>query len=126
MALSYTYLSVAIFAAIAIFVPLSMLLLAKLIGANVRQNPIKLESYESAESPIGFGRDVTNDYLHYFPLYLGFEIVLVLILSWAIVSATLSQTIGFSIIAVSVISFVLAAFGLGIANQKHEGVSYGR
>ncbi|MDE1846274.1 MAG: NADH-quinone oxidoreductase subunit A [Candidatus Micrarchaeota archaeon] len=121
----YTYIPVAIFAALALFVPISMLVLAKLIGATPRQNPIKLENYESAESPIGVSRDITNDYLQYFPLYLGFEIVIVIILGWAAVSSSIPTAVSLGIIGISAVAFVLSSFALRISHAKENGVAYG-
>lgn len=122
----YTYVAVAIFAALALFVPISMLILAKLIGASPKQNPIKLESYESAETPIGLSRDITNDYLEYFPLYLGFEIVIVIVFSWAAVSGKVAMGVSLGIIGISAVSFVLSALALGVAKTGESGVAYGR
>lgn len=126
MAADYSYVAIAIFAALALFVPISMLIFAKLIGARRPQNPIKLENYESAEVPIGLSKDVTNDYLQYFPLYLGFEIMLVIILAWATVSGKLAMGISFAVIGISAVAFIMSAFALGIAQVKEEGVAYGR
>ena len=126
MVANYTYIAVAIFAALALFVPISMLILAKLIGARPSQNPIKLESYESAETPIGLSRDITNDYLEYFPLYLAFEIVIVIVLSWAAVSGTVPMAVSLGIIGISAFSFILSALALGVAKTGESSVSYGR
>ena len=126
MVASYTYVAVAIFAALALFVPISMLILARLIGARPSQNPIKLENYESAETPIGRSRDITNDYLEYFPLYLGFEIVIVIVLSWAAVSGSISMPVSLGIIGISAGSFILSALALGVAKTGESGVAYGR
>ncbi|MDE1869615.1 MAG: NADH-quinone oxidoreductase subunit A [Candidatus Micrarchaeota archaeon] len=126
MVASYTYVALAIFAALALFVPISMLILAKLIGARPSQNPIKLENYESAETPIGLSRDITNDYLEYFPLYLGFETVIVIVLSWAAVSGTVPMAISLGILGISAVSFILSALALGVARTGESGVVYGR
>ncbi|MGI0141699.1 MAG: NADH-quinone oxidoreductase subunit A [Candidatus Micrarchaeales archaeon] len=123
--MAYGFVTLAVFGAIALFVPLSMLLLAKLLGARTRQNPVKLQNYESAEVPIGTNKDVTNEYLHYFPLYLGFEMVVVVLIAWASVSSKISQNISFAIIGISVMAFVLSALALGIAHSK-DGEVYGR
>lgn len=125
MVATYTYIPVAIFAAFALFVPISMLVLARLIGASPRQNPIKLENYESAEHPIGLSRDITNDYLQYFPLYLGFEIVIVILLAWAAVFGSISTGVSLGIIGICVVAFLLSAFALRIAHARDGGVVYG-
>lgn len=117
--------TVVVFTVLALFVPLSMLLLAKLIGARTTQNPVKLKNYESAEELIGHGRDITNDYLHYFPLYLGFELIVVVLLGWAMVSNIVGSAIGFAVIGISAGGFVLAALAMGLAHSKGIGASYG-
>ncbi|MDE1825727.1 MAG: NADH-quinone oxidoreductase subunit A [Candidatus Micrarchaeota archaeon] len=118
--------SVIVFMALALFVPASMLLLSRLIGAKPRQNPIKLGNYESAEVPIGSARDITNEYLHYFPLYLGFEVVVVIILAWASVYGKLSMARDLEIIGISVLAFVMSVLALAIAHMKERNDSYGR
>ncbi|MDE1827670.1 MAG: NADH-quinone oxidoreductase subunit A [Candidatus Micrarchaeota archaeon] len=124
--MDYTFVVVFFFGAIALFVPLSMLLLARLLGTRTRQNPVKLDNYESAETPIGTKRDITTEYLHYFPLYLGFEMVIVVLLGWGTVYTRIGQMISLGIIGLSGVAFVLAAFALAMAHSKERDVSYGR
>jgi len=124
--MDYTFVVVFFFGALALFVPLSMLLLARLLGARTRQNPVKLDNYESAETPIGTKRDITTEYLHYFPLYLGFEMVIVVLLGWGTVYTRISQMMSLGIIGLSGVAFVLAAFALAMAHSKERDVSYGR
>src|SRR5438105_13794963 len=97
--------TIIIFAILAFFVPLSMLAFSKLIGPKTSQNPIKLGNYESAEVPIGLHRDITNEYLHYFPLYLGFEVVAVIIIAWVIVFNGYYTGVDLPILGVSVFAF---------------------
>ena len=123
--MAFTYATLAVFAFLAAFVPISMLLLAKTLGPRTKQNPIKLETYESAEFPIGTHKDVTNDYLHYFPLYLGFEIVVVILFAWIIVSGKVGREIGIALIGVSFGAFVLASIGIIIASTKERVDLYG-
>ena len=123
--MAYTYLALAIFAFIAIFVPVSMLLIAKLLGARPKQNSVKLESYESAEEPIGTHRDITSDYLHYFPLYLGFELVVVVLIAWAMVEGHVGSVAGYSMLFIVGAAFVLSGLGIAIAHLRQEGL-YGR
>ena len=123
--MDYTYVAVGVFAFLALFVPVSMLFLAKIIGARPKQNPIKLENYESAESPIGTHRDITNDYLQYFPIYLGFEIVLIILLSWVLVSSGVSSFVSFAVLLILIGAFVLSVFGLALAQVREKVENYG-
>ena len=113
-------ITLAVFATLAFLVPLSMLAFSKLIGARPNQNPIKLGNYESAEVPFGPHKDVTNEYLHYFPLYLGFELVAVIILSWVIVFNNYYTGIDVIIIGISVFAFILSMFAILIARSKDK------
>ena len=118
--------SVIVFMALALFVPASMLLLSRLIGAKPRQNPVKLGNYESGEVPIGSARDITSEYLHYFPLYLGFEVVVVIVLAWATSYGKLSMARDLEVMGISVLAFVMSALALAIAHMKERNDSYGR
>jgi NADH:ubiquinone oxidoreductase subunit 3 (subunit A) len=118
--------SIIVFIALALLVPGSMLLLSKMIGAKPRQNPVKLGNYESAEVPIGSARDITNEYLHYFPLYLGFEVVVVIILAWSTAYGKLSMARDLEIMGISVLAFVMSVLALAIAHMKDRNDSYGR
>ncbi|MDE1847270.1 MAG: NADH-quinone oxidoreductase subunit A [Candidatus Micrarchaeota archaeon] len=123
--MAFTYATLAVFALLAVFVPISMLLLSKTLGPRTKQNPIKLETYESAEFPIGTHKDVTNDYLHYFPLYLGFEIVVVILFAWIIVSGDVGKGIGLALIGVSFGAFILSSIGIIIAKTQDKVDLYG-
>jgi NADH:ubiquinone oxidoreductase subunit 3 (subunit A) len=45
-------------------------------------NKIKNAPYESAEESIGSARDIENEYLPYFTIFLPFELIIILIFIW--------------------------------------------
>ena len=69
----YNYIAILFFAVLGISIPLLFLLIAKLIGRRSPGNKIKNAPYESAEESLGGSRDVDNEYLPYFMLFLPFE-----------------------------------------------------
>ena len=81
--MNYDYIAVLVFAAISVFVPMSLLLTAKLLRHKTNGNAVKGSPYESAEATIGRNRDVINEYLPFFMMFLPFELVAVLLLVWS-------------------------------------------
>lgn len=112
------YLAVAVFGFLALFVPASMLLSIWLLGPKTKQNPVKLLNYESAEEPIGTHKDITNEYLHYFPLYLGFEFTAIVVIAWASVFSLSLGIINILMMALMGVALLFSAFALLIAKTK--------
>ena len=121
-----TYIALGVLAVLAVLVPLGMLMTNWLIGANPKQNAVKLANYESSEAPIGTNRDITNEYLHYFPLYLGFELTAVVILAWAFVFDKTETTTNLLMIGLLAIAFVFSMFAIKIAGTKVGDENYGK
>ena len=114
----YDYIALFIFVLFALFVPASFLLTSKLLRPHKAMNPVRGTSYESAEEPINSGRDVVNEYLHFFVLFLPFEIVGMVLVLWAIAARGLSLTANILIVGLAVVSMALALIGYKIAVRR--------
>lgn len=114
------YVALGIFALLALFVPFSMVLIAKLLAAKTTQNSVKLQNYESAEVPIGTHRDITNDYLHYFPLYIGFEFTAVIVIAWAYVFQAGQALVNLSVIGLLIGAFAISTLAIIVAKNRNE------
>ncbi len=111
------YIALLIFAAFAIFVPLSFLLTAKLLGRKRSGNPVKNAPYESGEEPIGVSKDVENEYLPNFMLFLPFEIIIVLLLVWAAVNRAVPLGASIWILALAVCASALSIIGFRMPHR---------
>lgn len=107
----YNYAAIIVFALIAVFIPISMLLAAKLLRHNVKGNTIKNAPYESAEATIGRNRDVINEYLPFFMLFLPFELVAIVLLIWSSVLRQVSYLNGLLVIGMAVMAAIFAVAG---------------
>ena len=118
--MDYTYVALFIFLLLAIFVPLSMLLTAKMLGAPRKTNKTKTLNYESAEVPIGFNRDIANDYLSYFPLFLAFEIVGIVAIVWSFTISNLPPANNFYLVLILAASTMLSLLTVSLVNKKMQ------
>ncbi len=107
----YNYVAIIVFALIAIFMPISMLLMAKLLRHNVKGNAVKNAPYESAEPTIGKNRDVINEYLPFFMLFLPFELVAIVLLIWSSVLRQVSYLNGLLVIGMAVMATIFTIAG---------------
>ena len=110
-AMSYDYIALFVFSLISIFVPFSMLLGAKLLRHKSPSNSVKESPYESAEATLGSNRDIMNEYMPFFMLFLPIEIIAVIILLWASVSRSVPESNGLLVMGMAGISLVFALFG---------------
>lgn len=112
------YLAIAVFGFLALLVPGIMLFLIRMLGPRTKQNAVKLLNYESAEESIGTHRDITNEYLHYFSLYLGFEFTVIVVMAWVYVFNVSLVKINVMIMMLLAVAFVFSLFALIIAKIK--------
>ena len=117
----YNYIAVTVFAAIAMFVPVSLLLLAKLLRHKSSGNQVKNAPYESAEATIGKNRDVINEYLPFFMLFLPFEVVAVLLLIWSSGLRQASYANGLMAIGMAAMAAAFSLSGYFMVRGKNGG-----
>jgi len=109
--LLYNYIALLIFIAFAVFVPASFLLSAKLLGRKSQGNKVKNAPYESGEETIGNSKDVDNEYLPYFMLFLPFEIVVAIMILWSTIARSISFGASFGVLLLGVMATVLSVVG---------------
>jgi len=87
-----SYLQAAIFALVAILVPLSLLAFSRLVRPKSRDSKVETLPYESAEETIGSHIEIMQEYLHYFALFLAFVIVVAVMILWSTFTRELKAT----------------------------------
>ena len=112
----YDYLALAIFAAFAIFVPASFVLTSKLLARRAAGDSTRNAPYESGEASIGNSRDVDNEYMPHFMLFLPFEMVVAILLTWSIATKSLGYYANVAILMVGFVATALAFFGYKLAS----------
>jgi NADH:ubiquinone oxidoreductase subunit 3 (subunit A) len=115
-----TYVAILIFAVIAILEPLLMILSSKLIRRKSRPNRVKDNSYESAEESAGTRASVMNEYLHYFPMFLSFEIVVAIMLIWVVTARLTTGLVNYAILGLFVFSFIFELFVIILAKRAKD------
>ena len=116
----YNYLALAFFSIFAILIPLSFLLTAKLLGRKSTGNPVKNSPFESGEESIGTSKDIGNEYLPMFMLFLPFELIVAILIIWSITYNSLSYDSNLAILALLVVSTIVALVGYVMSGVSDE------
>lgn len=114
----YNYLALLLFIAFAVFVPVSFILVTRLLGKKEAGNPVKNAPYESGEETIGNSRDVDNEYLPHFMVFLPFEIVIAILILWSIAEKNISYGSNIAIIMLGAMATALAFVGYRMARNR--------
>ncbi len=114
----YNYIALGFFVLFAIFVPVSFLLTSKLLRPKSIGNKAKNTPYESAEEPIGSSRDVVNEYLPFFAMFLPFEIIALSIVLWTISARELPLGTNVLVLGLVITSMLLALVGYRFASER--------
>lgn len=113
----YNYLALLFFMAFAVFMPVSFLLTAKLLSKREPGNPVKNAPYESGEETVGNSRDIDNEYLPYFMIFLPFEVVVAIMLLWSTAAGGISHINNLGIIILGIFATAMAFIGYRMANS---------
>ncbi len=116
----YTYIALIFFIAFALFIPAAFLFTAKLLGKKVPGNKAKNAPYESGEATIGSSRDIDNEYLPYFTMFLPFEIVAIILLVWSASSASLGYLTNMLYIALPILSLIFVFIGYKLISGRND------
>ncbi len=119
----YDYIALIVFVLFAIFIPASFLLTSKLLRKNPPGNRVKGTSYESAEQPVGGIRDIDNEYLPFFAIFLPFEIITMVLILWALAARIVGAGTNLLVVGLAIVSMVLAIIGYKYTSDKHVGTS---
>ncbi len=111
----YDYVALFLFAAFAVFIPVSFILTSKLLRKRGSGNSVKNAPYESGEETIGRSRDIDNEYLSYFMLFLPFEITIAILIIWSANVKQLTYGTNIAFISLGILATVLSLVGYKIA-----------
>lgn len=114
----YNYIALVFFGLFALFVPLSFLLTSKMLRSSKAGNRVKNAPYESAEATIGKNRDIVDEYLPFFAIFLPFEIISMVIILWSVSARSLDLGTNVLVIGLVIISMALALAGFRFATDK--------
>jgi NADH:ubiquinone oxidoreductase subunit 3 (subunit A) len=107
----YDYIALIVFAVLAFLVPLGLIMSSKLLGKRSAGNAVKNAPWESGEESIGKARDVENEYLPFFSLFLPFEVITGIIIVWSTVAYGVGYLTGIGIIGLALAGGVAAGYG---------------
>ncbi|MEM3839055.1 MAG: NADH-quinone oxidoreductase subunit A [Candidatus Micrarchaeaceae archaeon] len=114
------YLAIIVFAAIAVLEPLLMLLASKLIRRASKENAVKTGNYESAEESFGTRASLMGEYLHYFPMFLAFEVLIAIMAIWVAAARSIATIVNYDILLLFVAGFIFEMLIILIARFARE------
>ena len=115
-----TYLILIISFLFALFLPFSFLLLSKLLRPKSSKNHVKNAPYESGEETIGYSKDIYSEYTGFFPVFLSFEVIIIILIFWASVSNYVSYKNSILLLSISVIAVILSLISYKLASGVNE------
>jgi NADH:ubiquinone oxidoreductase subunit 3 (subunit A) len=107
----YNYIALIAFAILAFLVSLALIAASKLLARRSPGNAVKNAPWESGEESTGNARDVQNEYLPFFSLFLPFEVITGIIVVWATVAYGVGYFTSVGIIVLALAAGVAAGFG---------------
>ncbi|MGA3020894.1 MAG: NADH-quinone oxidoreductase subunit A [Candidatus Micrarchaeales archaeon] len=116
--MAFSYVQVTVFALVSVLVPLSLLLFSKLVRPRGKGNSVQRLPYESAEETIGENVEIMHEYLHYFSLFLAFEMVAAIIIIWSTFSREAQASSGIFLVLLLLFGIGFELLLLGIARSK--------
>lgn len=84
-----TYLEIAVFGAVALLVPILMLVFSKLVRPPSENSVTGAQPYESAEASVGRGAATMGEYAHYFTIFMAFSVLCAIIMVWSLAARQL-------------------------------------
>jgi NADH:ubiquinone oxidoreductase subunit 3 (subunit A) len=111
-------LIISVFALISGAVPVIILLVSKSLRHLQSPNYVSELNYESGEEPIGESMDVSNDYLPYFPLFMAFEIVALLVIFWSLGAWEAQTDANYAFVGVVAFASVLSIITTSLIKAK--------
>ncbi len=112
-----TILAIFIFMIFSVFTPVSLILTSRALRRKTKRNVVKDAPYESAEESKGNRISIMNEYLHYFSMFIAFEIIVTVVMVWAPVSKSVPFLPSLAILGLLVVGMVFEAFTLLIARM---------
>ena len=84
---------------------------SKLIARRSPGNPVKNAPWESGEASVGRARDIDNEYLPFFSLFLPFEVIVGILAVWSLAAYGLSYSVDLGMVVLALAAGVAAVFG---------------
>ena len=112
-----TILAILIFLAFSIFTPISLIITSRTLRRNTKRNSVKDLPYESGEESAGSRISIMNEYLHYFSMFIAFEVIAAIVLVWAPVAKTLPGVPSIAVLGLLVVAALLEGITLLIAKM---------
>jgi NADH:ubiquinone oxidoreductase subunit 3 (subunit A) len=81
-----TYLELAVFGAVALLVPVAMLVFSRLVRPSSKSSAVETRRRESAEASAGLGVPVMGEYAHYLVIFIAFAVLCAIIIVWSLAS----------------------------------------
>ncbi|MCL4387682.1 NADH-quinone oxidoreductase subunit A [Candidatus Marsarchaeota archaeon] len=115
----YNYIALVLFVLLGIFIPVSFLMTAKILGRKYRPNDVKDAPYESGEKVVGSSKDIDSEYFPFIMLFLPFEVVAILALVWSYASGIMSRYSGLYIVLLLVFATVFSLIGYRVIGDDN-------
>ena len=109
--------AILLFMLFAIFTPISLILTSKALRRLTTRNKVRDQAYESGEESTGTRIAIMHEYLHYFTMFISFEILAAVVLVWAPVSKSVGFTPSIAVLGLLVVGVVFEVFMLVLARM---------
>jgi NADH:ubiquinone oxidoreductase subunit 3 (subunit A) len=112
------YIALTIFLVVSLIMPFSLILTSILLRKRTKSNPVSRGSYESAETSAGSRISIMNEYIHFFSMFIAFEVLVVFILLWVVSAHLLPLIYNIIMIALLIFGFVFEMLILLLARMN--------
>jgi NADH:ubiquinone oxidoreductase subunit 3 (subunit A) len=110
--------AILIFILVSVFTPVSFIITSKLLRRNTTRNAVKDSPFESAEESVGSQISVMHEYMHYFLIFLAYEILVAVVLVWSPIVRSLGRIQSAAILLLLFLGIVFSGFILLIARRN--------
>ena len=101
------YLALLIFILFALAVPFAMIFSSILIRNRKKSDRVKNSSFESAAASTGSRISIMNEYMHYFSIFVAFDILVAVMFIWTYSVSFLTMTDSIIILMLPVAGFIM-------------------
>ena len=109
------YIALIVFLIFSGLLPIGILLFSRAVRARHIRTSVRNASYESAEESTGPRITIMTEYIHYFPMFLAFEVVTAVLLIWVLVAASMPYVYSILVLLLAAVAFMFEVFVLFLA-----------
>ncbi|MCL4364934.1 MAG: NADH-quinone oxidoreductase subunit A [Candidatus Marsarchaeota archaeon] len=109
--------AIVIFIIFSTFTPVSLVITSIFLRRQSKRNAMMGSPYESAEESRGNRISIMNEYMHYFSMFLSFEILVAVAIVWAPIARLLPTTASAAVLSLLVAGMVFEVFVMLIARS---------